>query len=171
MVSLTSYLQDLATQQQQSEDTNLRRHAGTDIAKPHYFPPGSRTVTVGTYCVNLSIKELDHHPTFDLRTGQPLNCKVYSHKTFQFLAPLVYSEIQGVHDVLDVTKIQDTVYVFSTRPYGDLHNFLKQRRKLKEGLAANIFKQIVLLVKDAHRKNVVLRDLKLKKFVFEDEDK
>ena len=72
---------------------------------------------------------------------------------------------------MDVTKLNDKFYVFSPRPFGDLHNFLKQRRKLTEGIAASIFRQIVVLVRDAHRKNVVLRDLKLKKFVFEDEKK
>ena len=121
--------------------------------------------------VNLSAKEADHHPSLDLRSHQPLNCKVYSLKDFQLLAPLVYSDIEGVHTVLDVVRQEDKAYVFSTRPHGDLHNFLKQRRKMKEGLAANIFMQIVVLVQDAHRKNVVLRDLKLKKFVFEDPEK
>ena len=167
MVSLTSYLQDLASQQTE----RTIGHAVTDFRtpKPPIFPAGSQILSVGPYAVNLSDnKEADHHPSFDLRSGQPRNCKAYPLKTFQNLAPLVYSDIQGVHRVLDVAKLEDTVYVFSTRPYGDLHNFLKQRRKLKEGLAANIFRQIVLLVQDAHRKNVVLRDLKLKKFVFED---
>ena len=55
--------------------------------------------------------------------------------------------------------------------YIRLHDFLKQHRKLEEGLAARLFRQIVVLVQDAHRKNVVLRDLQLRSFVFEDDDK
>ena len=72
--------------------------------------------------------------------------------------------------MLDATRHGEKVFVFSPKPFGDLHNYLKQRRKLKEGVAARLFQQIVLLVRDAHRKNVVLRDLKLKKFVFEDQE-
>ena len=52
--------------------------------------------------------------------------------------------------------------VWGTRLFGNLHYYLKQRRKLKEGLAASIFRQIVLLVRDAHSKSVVLRNLRLK---------
>jgi tribbles-like protein len=155
----------------QSEQT--LEHAST-LARPPPplpFPAGSQLLSVGSYLVNLSAREADHHPSLDLRSRELLNCKVYPLKVFQHLAPLVYSEIEGVHRVVEVTKQQDEVFVFSPRPFGDLHNFLKQRRKLKEGLAARIFRQIVTLVRDAHRKHVVLRDLKLKKFVFEDREK
>ena len=62
-------------------------------------------------------------------------------------------------------------YGLGDKLFGNLHDYLKQRRKLKEGLAASIFRQIVLLVRDAHRKNVVLRNLRLKKLVFEDQEK
>ena len=73
--------------------------------------------------------------------------------------------------MIDVAELQDQVYVVSTQPYGDLYDFLKQHRKLEEGLAAKLFRQIVVLVQDAHRKNVVIRDLQLRSFVFEDDDK
>ena len=69
-----------------------------------------------------------------------------------------------MHRVLDVRRHGEEVFVFSPKPFGDLHNYLKQRRNLKGGVA----EQIVLLVRDAHCKNVVLRDLKLSKFVFEE---
>lgn len=167
MVSLATYLQQLTSEQSQ----HSVEHVVTRTPTPLPFPPGSQLLSLGPYVVNLSAKEAEHHPSLELRSGQTLNCKVYTLKNFQTLAPLIYRDIEGVHAVVDVTKLQDQVYVFSTRPFGDLHNFLKQRRKLKEGLAAHIFRQIVLLVRDAHRKHVVLRDLKLKKFVFEDPEK
>ena len=40
-------------------------------------------------------------------------------------------------------------YGLGDKLFGNLHDYLKQRRKLKEGLAASIFRQIVLLVRDA----------------------
>ena len=168
MVSLASYLHQLKLSQQ-TEET---QHVGTSQPpQPLPFPAGSDLLSLGPYVVNLSAKEADQHPALDLSSRQLLNCRTYSLQSFQSLAPLVYSGLEGVHRVMDVTSLQDQVYVFSPTPAGDLHNFLKQRRKLKEGLAASIFRQIVVLVRDAHRKNVVLRDLKLKKFVFEDQEK
>lgn len=169
-MSLVSYLLQLKSEQSDQRVEHVVTYSRPPPPLP--FPAGSHLLPVGHYVVNLSAKEADHHhPSLDLRTRQLINCKIYSLKDFQRLAPLVYSDIEGVHTVLDVDTQQDTVYVFSARPYGDLHNFLKQRKKLREGLAATIFKQIVLLVQDAHRKKVVLRDLKLKKFVFEDPEK
>ena len=168
-MSLASYLQQLNSQQSNQRVEHVVTYSRPPLPLP--FPAGSHLLRVGHYVVNLSAKEADQHPSLDRRTRQLINCKVYSLKDFQHLAPLVYSDIEGVHTVLDVNTLQDNVYVFSTRPYGDLHNYLKQRKKLKEGLAASIFRQIVLLVQDAHCKKVVLRDLKLKKFVFEDPEK
>ena len=164
MVSLAAHFQQLNSQVQ---------HVGHVAIEPPPlpFPAGSQLLSLGPYVVNLSAKDAEQHPSIDLRSGQALNCKVYSLKVFQTLAPLVYRDIEGVHPVSDVTTLQDQAFVFSSKPFGDLHNFLKQRRKLKEGLAASIFRQIVLLVRDAHRKNVVLRDLKLKKFVFLDPER
>ena len=169
MVSLASYLQQLASQQIDSSVGHVATY--TRPPPPLPFSPGSQLLSLGHYVVNVSVKDGDHHPCYDRRSGQTLNSRVYSLREFQNLAPLMYKDIEGVHKVSDVTKLDDQVYVFSTQPYGDLHNFLKQHRKLKEGLAASIFRQIVLLVQDAHRKNVVLRDLKLKKFVFADPEK
>ena len=165
MVSLASFLYELKSQQ--SEET--LEHARPSPPLP--FPAGSELLSLGHYVVNLSHKEADQHLALDCRSQQVLHSKVYPGTTFASLAPLVYSDIEGVHRVLDVVQLHNQVYVFSSKPFGDLHNYLKQRRKLKEGLAASIFRQIVLLVRDAHRKNVVLRDLKLKKFVFEDHEK
>lgn len=169
MVSLASYLQQLASQHLDSSVGHVATY--TRPPSPLPFSPGSQLLSLGHYVVNVSAKDGDHHPCYDRRSGQTLNCRVYSLKEFQNLAPLMYKDIEGVHKVSDTTKLDDQLYVFSTRPYGDLHNFLKQHRKLKEGLAASIFRQIVLLVQDAHHKNVVLRDLKLKKFVFADPEK
>lgn len=162
MVSLASHLERLKSEQTVGHGVKSRNCA------PLPFSPGSQLLPLGHYLVNLSVSEAEQHPSLDLRSGQPLYCKIYSLQDFQAQAPLFYRGIKGVHPILDVTKLQDKVFVFSKQPFGDLHNFLKQRKKLSEGEAANIFRQIVLLVRDAHQKDVVLRDLKLKKFVFED---
>ena len=53
--------------------------------------------------------------------------------------------------------------------YGDLHQHLRQKQRLHETEAVLLFKQLVRLVCNAHAKGIALRDIKLKKIVFEDQ--
>ena len=50
----------------------------------------------------------------------------------------------------------------------DLQALLQSRRRLPEAQCRLYLKQIASLVRDAHRRGIVLRDLKLRKFVFKD---
>lgn len=167
MVSLVEHLERLQAEQNVGRVLTPRLNIVPHLA----FPAGSQLLSVQDYVVNLSVKEAQYHPSLDTRSGQNLHCKVYSFKDFQNFAPLFYKDINGIHSTVEVVKLQEQVYVFSRIPFGDLHNFLKQRKRLSEGTAASIFRQIVTLVRDAHEESVILRDLKLKKFVFEDEEK
>lgn len=176
MVSLTAHLLQLRHEEDATREPVGRPPTVSPDPSPPLppfpYPADNEVLSLGHYLVDLNHREGEHYLTLDLRTQQRLHCKIYPANTFHSLAPLVFSEIDGVHRVQDVTTLDDQVYVFSMRPAGgDLHNYLKQRRRLREGQAAVIFKQIVQLVADAHSKRVVLRDLKLKKFIFEDEEK
>jgi tribbles-like protein len=51
----------------------------------------------------------------------------------------------------------------------DLQALLQSRKRLPETHCRLYFKQIASLVRDAHRRGIVLRDLKLRKFVFRDD--
>ncbi|XP_071450542.1 tribbles homolog 2-like [Hetaerina americana] len=53
-------------------------------------------------------------------------------------------------------------------PGGDLHSHVRSRRRLKESEARRLFRQMAAAVRDCHHSGVVLRDLKLRKFVFAD---
>jgi serine/threonine protein kinase len=44
---------------------------------------------------------------------------------------------------------------------GDLLTYVRKRRKLKEDVAAHLFKQIITGIKYCHAKNVLHRDIKL----------
>lgn len=136
-----------------------------------FFPPGSHLLSLGQYLVNLSVCDGNFHSCMNNFTGDHLSCQVFDLGTFQSKAPLFFSECEGVCRPRDVHVVDKKVFVITKRTYGDLHNYLKRRKKLSEAQAAPLFLQIVSLVKDAHRKNITLRDLKLKKFVFEDSDR
>ncbi|CDQ99015.1 unnamed protein product [Oncorhynchus mykiss] len=52
-----------------------------------------------------------------------------------------------------------------------MHSFVRTCKKLREDEAARLFRQIASAVAHCHDNGVVLRDLKLRKFVFRNEDR
>ena len=62
-------------------------------------------------------------------------------------------------------------YLFFPPCSTDLHSYVRTRRRLREPHARILFRQIVSAVHEAHSKGLVLRDLKLRKFVFTDESR
>jgi tribbles-like protein len=55
--------------------------------------------------------------------------------------------------------------------FGDLHSYVRHKKRLKESEAVSLFHQIATIVADCHQAGIVLRDLKLRKFVFADSRK
>lgn len=54
---------------------------------------------------------------------------------------------------------------------GDLHSYVRVRKRLREPEAKRLFRQMCEVVKRCHEEGIVLRDLKLRKFVFADEER
>lgn len=100
-----------------------------------------------------------------------LACQAYDLKTFHSKAHLIFAGLDGVHPMLDVQVTDENAFVISNPTYGDLHQYLRQRRRLSETQAAPLFQQLVRLVCKAHARGVALRDIKLKKIVFEDQQR
>jgi tribbles-like protein len=63
------------------------------------------------------------------------------------------------------------VYVIFDQFYGDLHSYMKEKKRLDETEARHIFRQCVEAVKDCHQNGIIVRDIKLKKFVFIDAER
>jgi serine/threonine protein kinase len=60
-------------------------------------------------------------------------------------------------------------YIFTPVHYGSLHSFIQSRKqRLNEDDIRPLFRQIVRIVAFCHRLGLVVRDLKLRKFVFTD---
>jgi tribbles-like protein len=66
---------------------------------------------------------------------------------------------------------ETNAYVFFETSYGDLHSYVRDRRRLKEEEASRLFGQIVSAVDECHENGIILRDLKLRKFVFKDKER
>lgn len=54
---------------------------------------------------------------------------------------------------------------------GDLHSHVRVRKRLRENEARRLFRQMCEVVKTCHEQGIVLRDLKLRKFVFADTER
>lgn len=60
------------------------------------------------------------------------------------------------------------VYVIFNQFYDDLHSYMKRKKRLDETEAKHLFRQCVQAVDDCHQNGIIVRDIKLKKFVFTD---
>ena len=171
MDPLAAHLQKLSWEKQ---TTQREPRVSTPYLERSPSPPqsnyGSKKVLVNQYWVPVEALEGDPacHSCVDSQTGQQLCFRVYDGKLFRSRTDLYLANIRGVHSLREVIMVGRRVFVFSDETYEDLHQYLRDKRKLTEVQAAPLFHQIVELVKDAHSKNIALRDIKLKKFVFED---
>lgn len=78
---------------------------------------------------------------------------------------------QHINQILEILLGETRAYVFFERSYGDMHSFVRTCKKLREDEAARLFYQIASAVAHCHDNGLVLRDLKLRKFVFKNEDR
>ncbi|XP_068598710.1 tribbles homolog 2-like [Brachionichthys hirsutus] len=104
------------------------------------------------------------------QTKQQYTCQVLPLRCHQEKLA-AYSRV-GRHDnicsLLDVVIGQEHVHVFLPSHYGDMHAYVRNRKRLGEEEARRLFTQMLNAVMHCHRHGVVLRDLKLRRFVFTD---
>lgn len=62
-------------------------------------------------------------------------------------------------------------YYFEPKNFGSLHSYVVERKKLSERECLRFARQIIRLLAFCHRRRVILRDLKLRKFVFSDRER
>lgn len=125
-------------------------------------------VTVGRYKLQRSaLGDANGMACWD-EAGRQWYCRQYSLAKLMVLSPLLFASIDRTNQPQEVCVVGQEAFLVYSGAYGDLHSHLRQRRKLGELEAAKYFRQIVELLCSAHANNIVLRDLKLKKFVFSD---
>ncbi|KAM6164630.1 tribbles homolog 3 [Rhynchocyon petersi] len=101
-------------------------------------------------------------------TGTEYTCKVYParealtvQEPYARLPP--HEHVARPAEVLVGTQF---LYAFFARPRGDMHSLVRCRRRLPEPEAAALFRQMVAAVAHCHQHRLVLRDLKLRRFIF-----
>ena len=109
-------------------------------------------------------------------SGQSLLSAHYRVDGHPYINPIqVGGDISPSHSsplsLQEVVVGHKNVYLMFPPCNGDLHSYVRTRRRLREPSARHLFRQIVWAVHEAHTKGIVLRDLKLRKFVFTDESR
>lgn len=130
------------------------------------FPP----CIVGRYIL---LDQLDDKPLYkcvNIDNEQGYTCKIVNNAKEMDLLSIHYRVDSHVrlNELVEVLVGEKRSYLFFDKSYGDLHSYVRNRRRLKEAEAAKLFKQVVEAVQHCHENNIVLRDLKLRKFVFKD---
>jgi len=114
------------------------------------------------------------HRCLHIRTRQEFVCKVMSRDSAGHSLLAAHYRVDGhpnINTIQEVVVGSERLYLVFPPCGGDLHSYVRSRRRLREGVARQLFRQVVAAVHEVHLKGIVLRDLKLRKFVFTDESR
>jgi tribbles-like protein len=111
-----------------------------------------------------------------LGTRTACSCKIVAEdKLFHLLRPYLelpdHANIIRPVEVVHLDNAGGTFVFFDAAPRLDLHGLLRQKKRVSEPQAVVYFRQIVSAVAHCHGNFVVVRDLKLQKFVFCGDDR
>ena len=111
-----------------------------------------------------------------LDTRTRCSCKSVAHMNlFRLLKPYLelpeHANIVRPLEIVQRGENAETFVFFDFSPSLDLHGLLRQQKRLRESMAVVYFRQIVSAVAHCHENLVVVRDLKLQKFVFSGDDR
>lgn len=108
-----------------------------------------------------------------IHTGRELRCKVFPLKHYQDkIRPYIQlPSHRNITGIVEVVLGETKAYVFFEKDFGDMHSYVRSRKRLREEEASRLFKQIVSAVAHCHQSAIVLGDLKLRKFVFSTEER
>ena len=113
------------------------------------------------------------HCAIDTETKREYACRLLSTDKYrEYIAP--YFQIEqhdNINKIVEVLLGENNAYVIFEPSYGDLHSYVRSKRRLKEAESCRLFKQIVETVNHCHQNGVILRDLKLRKFVFQNKER
>ncbi|CAL8147510.1 unnamed protein product [Orchesella dallaii] len=110
-----------------------------------------------------------------LDTREPLLCRIYQ-RDDRGVNVLAAHERLGecsefINPVTELIVSPKYFYLISPPNYGNLHSYIHSKTALKETRARHLFQQMVSIVKFCHAKGIILRDLKMGRFVFTDKER
>ncbi|XP_006006293.1 tribbles homolog 1 [Latimeria chalumnae] len=136
-------------------------------------PTQQGPTSIGNYLL-LPVPDKENvHRALNIHTGEEHICKVLNIKNYQEkIRPYIHlPSHRNITSILEIILGEEKAYVFFEKDYGDMHSYVRSCKKLGEEEAAALFHQIVSAVAHCHQSGVVLGDLKLRKFVFSDDQR
>lgn len=137
-------------------------------------PSGAQTWTqIGNYLLLQNLERDNVFRAIGSHTGKEFVCKVFDIKQYRNeIGPYVQIPVhENITAIEEIILGERRCYVFLEKGYGDMHSYMRNRKRLGEEEAVRLFHQIVSAVAHCHDSGIVLRDLKLRKFVFADEQR
>lgn len=139
-------------------------------SKKRTSPQSSNPAKIGKYILSDINSSNCMCKAVHVDTQKEFTCRVVEIGKYRDIVAPYYL----THSHENINKIEEIIvgdqfaYILFEKSYGDLHSYIRSKRKLKEDEASRLFKQIVSVVSYCHDVGLVLRDLKLRKFVFKD---
>lgn len=135
--------------------------------------PHNSQILANRYLMLNQIAGSSFYECVDIRTGEALTCKAIGNCYSKILSAYFRMDgdphIKPLHKLLQTSD--QTYLLLPPSQYGDLHSYVRERKRLRETEARHLFRQICKTVKSCHQQGIVLRDLKLRKFVFSNYDR
>jgi len=136
---------------------------------PHTRRPLAASLVADRYLILEQLEGSSLYSCVNVHTQEDLVCKVVSKDATSLLTAHYrldqHPHVNSLHEVLLGDQL---VYLVFPPSHGDLHSHVRQRRRLREAEARRLFRQMAETVLACHDQGIVLRDLKLRKFVFAD---
>lgn len=149
-----------------NESTLENKKGVLNLGNYLFFEPESVNDTFGN-ALNTKTNQIFYWKKFDRRD--------YMKKLETYFIMENAERIFGFKEILfDSSRFgqsEQFAYVIFNQFYGDLHSYMKEKKRLDESEAKHIFRQCVDAVNDCHQNGIIVRDIKLKKFVFTDPEK
>jgi len=129
--------------------------------------------TIGKYILLNQLEGSSLYKAVNKETQEELACKIVNIESHQHVlqAHFHLDSHPHINEITEVLVGEKMTYLFFPRSYGDLHAYVRNKRRLREPEAQRIFSQVASVLAYCHDNGVVLRDLKLRKFVFKDPER
>jgi tribbles-like protein len=125
------------------------------------------------YILVEQIEASNLYKCIDTKTHNEFCCKIVPTKNYhEFLSGhLRMDGHSGINRVEEVLVAKSQTFILFSPSFGDLHSYVRNKKRLRESEAMHLFHQIVNIVSDCHSNGIILRDLKLRKFLFSDKER